>query len=327
MRWLREAATRFGLDPFAEPEPVNEAWSNEVYRLRTRTGDHAVKLFAAGLDSERLGRLRRGMAFEAAVLGSGAVPMARPVPVEGAGSWLAEVDTPAGRRLARCHAWVAGTPATVVAPTAQLVRDVGRSLGVLHALGRPGGDTSGLPPPDLDRWNRAVQGALDAGLDWSTELAELTPLVEELAEQVAELRGQRRPMLVSHRDLDPKNAVVQADGRVALTDWDYAGPVLPDVELVTAATSFAGPDVREDLVGEFVRAYRAAGGTARPTDSLATVAESADTDWLLRNVEARVRADSDEDLETRDRFSRELIASFAADVADLRTWSDRIGQI
>lgn len=90
-------------------------------------------------------------------------------------------------------------------------------------------------------------------------------------------------MLLSHRDYDPKNTVVDTSGQLVITDWDYAGPVLPGVELIVAATSFASTD--EQLV-TFVEAYRSISGRLPATDPLGMTAELSDLDWLLRNVEA-----------------------------------------
>lgn len=104
--------------------------------------------------------------------------------------------------------------------------------------------------------------------------------------------------------------------RLIITDWDYAGPVLPDVELIVAATSFANNDAD---VHAFVGAYREAGGDAAAADPLALTAEAADLDWLLRNVEACL---SDDPVTAHDQYvtAGALISSLPADVAALLAW-------
>ncbi|HEX3816216.1 MAG TPA: phosphotransferase [Mycobacteriales bacterium] len=245
---MEEITEAFGLgEPVEEPQPLAEAWSNEVYRVRTGTGCYALKI----LSPATVASVGHAIGIEAAVLATGAVPMAEPI-ADRNGEWLTRLSD---GRFARCHRWLSGTPASGFTPTASYVRDVGRSLGVIHGLARPDGDTGRLSPVDLRRWRRALERS--AGQKWNARLRALTRLVEQATEELSKLRDARHPMISSHRDLDPKNAVVDADGRVGLLDWDYAGAVVPAGELVEAATSFCGG--HSALVAEFVRAYRAAG--------------------------------------------------------------------
>lgn len=334
-RVVDNVAAAFGLGSHlgaTVAEPVREAWSNDVLRVRTTSGAYAVKFFPRGLGPEQRAALRNGMEVERIVLGTGQVPMPEPEADPDTGSWLLELAEPGtgAARLVRVHAWVDGTPCSDVVPSVDLVRDVGRSLGRVHALRLPGGDTSGLRGVDLERWQRAIEWARSAAAPWAAELAACTPLVEEMAGRVDQVRAARLPMRRSHRDLDPKNAVVRPDGRVALTDWDYAGPVLPGVELVVAASSFAGvePAVAEQerLVAEFVAAYRLAGGDAEAPDAWAMAAEF-DLDWLLRNVEGSLRPQPGDDIELRRRLAPELIGSLAADVTALERWARLIAAI
>ncbi|GAB3420059.1 phosphotransferase family protein [Flindersiella endophytica] len=323
---IRIVAERFGLGEVLDAHPVQEAWSNEVVRVRTAERTYALKLFPSGFTADRLTTLREAMAFEAAVLESGLVPMPQPVAADG--GWLAEIPTEAEIRLARCHEWVTGTPASAAQRGAEWIRQAGRILGVLHAMHVPGGDSSQLRGPDRERWNRAVSDAARAGFAWAGRLAALTPVVDDLASQVEQVRAERRPMRFSHRDFDPKNAVVLSGDRIAVTDWDYAGPVLPDVELVVAAMSFANPDDPDGSARAFVSAYRAAGGDAEPSDPLGLAVETADIDWLLRNVEACVRADANaDDLPARHETVDHLIDDYRAAPADLRAWADRISHV
>lgn len=275
----------FDLGDLVEPPvAVAEAWSNEVFRVVTGHGTFAVKVFPAGLSAARRRALLVAAEFEgrARVVGIGA-----PEPVLGPeGELLVDFVSGKGIRTARCHRWVFGTPASQVVGRAGIAAAAGRVLGRLHGMNVAGGDTAQLAGPDQDRWEVAVAGCAAAGLPWAEELSALTPLIGRLGEQVGELRRQRRPMVISHRDFDPKNAVVTEGGQLIITDWDYAGPVVAGVELVTAGASFARTD--EEL-REFVVAYREAGGSAEPADDPALSIEVAELDWLLRNVEAVVR--------------------------------------
>jgi Ser/Thr protein kinase RdoA (MazF antagonist) len=259
-------AGAFGLGASRGPlAPVAGAWSNRLWRLETERGAFAVKELRGSAAAGWRRRLRDAMAVERATWAAGTVPMAQPM-TAAAGGWLAEVATTGGgRATVRCHRWVPGTPAAALAPGPALAADVGRSLAAIHALDlpTPATTTHEVAPLPLHAWNRLVAEARQAGLAWAGELAGLTPLVGRLAGRLEALRRAGRTMLRSHRDLDPKNAVVRPDARVALLDWDYAGPILPAAELLVTALSFAGAAGGERdtaCVRACVRGYLEAGG-------------------------------------------------------------------
>lgn len=310
----RAAADAFGLGPVRSMSArLDEAWSNHVFRVRTARGRYAVKVFPPEADADRL---RTGMRLEAAVLTDGRVPI--PVPVaDPAGDWLVRVGRP--ESLARCHAWVEGVPGTSVQPDAPLMRDTGRSVGMVQRLGPAAGDTSGIAPFGLDRWRAAVERA--RGRPWSAQLAALTPLVAELSAELDRLRAERRPMFHGHGDLDPKNAVVRPDGRVVITDWDGGGPILPGAELVTAAVSFAGGTERADrrFVGEFVAAYHEVSGIAVRPDALAmAIPALADIDWLIDIVEHPGPSDA---------AIPQPLPGFEGGVEAMRSWAETIARL
>lgn len=313
---------------------VPGAWSNRLWRLETERGRYAVKELrgSAGTAGWRQ-RLRVAMAVEQAALTAGTVPMAEPVAAAAAGGWLAEVATTGGdRATVRCHRWVPGAPATAVAPSPALAADLGRSLAAIHALGLPASSTTAadVAPLAPAAWHRLVAEAHRGGLAWAGELAGLTPLVVRLAERLDALRRAGRAMLRSHRDLDPKNAVVRPDARVALLDWDHAGPTLAASELLVSAVSFAGgadgePDAA--CVRACVRGYLDAGGRPRPPDLLDTALIHRESlDWLWRNVDRclgrRVRDPADRQL--AERLAPRLVGSFAAEVATVDRWASRL---
>ncbi len=306
MDWISEAAAAFGLGTVLEaPRAVPEAWSNQVFRIRTGTGSYVIKILAAST----LPEIHAGIAVERAVLATSAVPMAEPVP-DPDGHWLVTLSD---GTTARCHRWVAGIPAS--SASTQPVRDIGRSVGVIHGLGIAAGDSSTLPPLDLDRWYAAVE--LAERFAFAGELRTATPLVERLAAQLRALIGARLPLLASHRDLDPKNAVIRPDGRVAILDWDYAGPIVPEGELLDASWSFC----QASELGDFVRSYVDAGGPVRAIPALSIAAQQADLGWLLRNVERCVAADPAERA-LGQRLAPELIAALRRDSENRDRWAE-----
>jgi hypothetical protein len=327
-------AGAFGLGrPGGPLAAVPGAWSNRLWRLETERGAFAVKELrgpAAAAGWRR--RLRDAMAVERAAWAAGTVPMARPV-AAAAGGWLAEVATTGGgRATVRCHRWVPGTPAADLAPSPSRAADVGRSLAAIHALGLPAPATTAVQvaPLPLAAWDRLVAEAREAGLAWAGELAGLTPLVRELAGRLAALRRAGRGMLRSHRDLDPKNAVVRPDARVALLDWDHAGPTLPAAELLVTALSFAGGAVGEPdaaCVRACVRGYLDAGSRPQAPNLLdAALVHREGLDWLWRNVDRCLgrRLDDPGDLTLARRLAPRLVASFPVEVATVDRWAGRL---
>jgi phosphotransferase family enzyme len=247
------------------------------------------------------------------------------------GCWPSSATTTGQRATVRCHRWVPGTPATAVAPSPAMAADVGRSLAAIHALGLAAPETTatGLVPLSLATWHQTVTQTRRAGLPWARDLAGLTPLVEQLAERLQALQGQGRPMVLSHRDLDPKNAVVRPDLRVALLDWDYAGPTLAGSEMLVTALSFAGGTLQPDAacVGACVRGFLDAGGQVQPPDLLDTaVIHQESLSWLWLNVDRclgrRLRDPADHQL--GQRLASQLLGAFAAEVATVDRWAGRL---
>jgi hypothetical protein len=312
---------------------VPGAWSNRLWRLETEQGGFAVKeLRGPPGPGGWIQRLQVAMTVERVAWSAGTIPMAESMAAVESGGWLAEVATIAGRRATvRCHRWVSGTPATAVAPSPAMAADVGRSLAAIHALGLAALATTatGLVPLSLAAWHQTVTQAHRAGLPWAGDLAGLTPLVEQLAERLHALQGQGRRMVLSHRDLDPKNAVVRPDGRVALLDWGYAGPTVAASELVVTALSFAGGALQPDAacVRACVRGFLDAGGTLQPPDLLDTaVIHQESLDWLWLNVDRclgrRLRDPADQQL--GQRLAPQLLGAFAAEVATVDRWAGRL---
>lgn len=284
-----EVVATFGIGPLVEPpRPVAEAWSNEMFAVVTSSGRYAVKILSAPVPDSAVD-------IERAVLATGEVSMAAPV-----GPWIQRLST--GEHI-RCHRWVDGTPASQVTLDIERVRDIGRTVGIIHGLRIPGGDSGELQPVPMERWRASMK----AEFPHARAFRGLGRLILAARRDLDALRAARTPLLCSHRDLDPKNAVVRADGRIALMDWDYAGPVVAGGELVEAAYSFCGLEV--ELVQAFVESYVDAGGPVRQVSPLDTAAQKADIDWLMRNVE-RCCSDDPAERELGERLAPGIIAEF-----------------
>jgi hypothetical protein len=205
-----EIAARFALGRLtAAPQPVTGGLSNDLWRVRTESGDYAVKRmvtnathpdFTANVESAFLIEQRAWLA---------GVPMPEPVPDPATGRALARI----GGAPVRVHHWVEGTPGDSGAAA-----DGAGLLAVIHAAGR---SWRGAPPEPV--WD---------GRRWGPELGELTHRVAQAPRQVL--------VVESHRDLDPKNTLRRSDGALIALDWDAAGPVSAVREAVAVALDFGG---------------------------------------------------------------------------------------
>ncbi len=123
-------------------------------------------------------------------------------------------------------------------------------------------------------------------MDWAPLLGELHPQVVALRRDFTGLAARAKPMIVTHRDIDPKNASLMPDGKVALFDWDYAGPRLLATELLDAAISFAGGpvDVDETCVYAAVDAYLDVGGSPVSFDHAVAPLVEEHFRWIMLNA-------------------------------------------
>jgi hypothetical protein len=276
----------FGLPtPLASPPPVIGGWSHSVWRVDTAAGVYAIKEMREGRGSWWIEHLNSATSFELAAWRTRAINMAEPIPVAGSRALLGRLEVGGGHRWYRCHRWVDGEPClgddADVARSAQ----VGEIVAELSRLNMQKGTTAEqIDWNALDAYHDTVAEAYARGFEWAAALAALEPQVERLRGELSELALRAMPMWMSHRDLDPKNSAVRADGALVLFDWDNAGPRLFESELLDAATSFAGSAVDADCFAATLDAYLRAGG--RPlTFEHATAPIVADGfGWIMLNA-------------------------------------------
>jgi hypothetical protein len=243
-----EIAARFALGRLvAAPEPVTGGLSNDLWRVRTESGEYGVKRmvtnatrpdFTANVESAFLIEQRAWIA---------GVPMPEPVPDPATGRALARIE---GAPV-RVHRWVEGTPVESAAargapgggtpgrgaaagglPVGSAAADGAALLAVIHAAGR---SWRGAPPEPV--WD---------GRRWGPEVGELGRRVAQAPRQVL--------VVDSHRDLDPKNTLRRSDGVLVALDWDAAGPVSAVREAVAVALDFGGTGAA--AFGAALHAYR-----------------------------------------------------------------------
>ncbi|WP_344833075.1 phosphotransferase [Nonomuraea dietziae] len=115
-------------------------------------------------------------------------------------------------------------------------------------------------------------------------------------------------MVGSHGDLHPKNALLRADGSLALIDWDTAGAYVAEQEAAGVALDWSarlGGDVDLDRFDAVVEGYRSGGGVI-PSEPWVFGG------WVRGYLDFMRRAGTDEREQTHARLS--LLAAILPDL-------------
>ncbi len=303
-----------------------------MWRVHTAEGVYAIKEIADGAPRSWIDHMESAMAFELAAWRAGIIAMAEPIPAAVTGRLLAGLQAGGRHRSYRCHRWVEGQPCLDLPPDAERSRQVGLIVAELARLDVQHGTTADqLAWNALDAYDDTVDEARSMGLDWAHVLAALGPLLAELREDLVDLARRARPMEFVHRDLDPKNSSFRPDGRVALFDWDYAGPGLLASELLGAALSFAGgPHAAEEgcLIAT-VEAYQASGAPAVDFIDAEALLNEVSFSWIMLNAWHGLghRGASPAQQAFAGSLVRDLAPRWPESVMATKTWARRLADL
>jgi hypothetical protein len=247
---------------------------HRLWKLVTSRGVYAVKDLRNPPGGDQwIDDYLKAWPLERACHEHGGVAMAAPL-LTTDGAVLAVVpDNADGERVVRIHTWADGQNPPWTASHARLAAAIGATLARIHAVGSTivrdeGQATSASAVPATDRWYRAIDDARDE--PWAVELRATLPSILLAEELVAAAASDPGPVVMCHRDINPKNVLV-GQGEPVVLDWDAAGPHPARAELACAALTWAGieaGDPQPDALQSVVRGYRAtadlAGGLTPP---------------------------------------------------------------
>jgi Ser/Thr protein kinase RdoA (MazF antagonist) len=157
----------------------------------------------------------------------------------------------------RVYEWLDMTPVTVGDP--QVEELVAESLARMHVHAPPtdvAPDPWYCEAPARKDWDGLVEEA--AGIWWAPVVAGLVP---ELADMP---RPVHSPGRVCHLDVGPEN-VYLTDGRLAVIDWENAGPAATVQDLGSTLWDFGQGDIERTRA--FVDHYRRHGGPIERRDA------------------------------------------------------------
>ncbi len=238
-------AEGLGLGQVLDSVKVAGGLSNDLWRVRTERGVFALKVMVINADQpDFVTNLERSFDVERRAFAAG-VPMPRPITVPGHRDRCLLAH---GGSLARAHHWVDAAP---VDPQQHAAR-AGALLAQIHRSSNVRSQPLDDEPWSASEWC-ALADQCEADPTLQASIRSAAPDLAELEAVTADSPGDVI-VLDSHRDLDPKNALVTPSGLLAL-DWDAAGPVPAAREAVQVAL-----DWTTDVAGfaQVVAAYRAA---------------------------------------------------------------------
>lgn len=250
--------------PIGQPIRIAGAMSNSNWRVRTERGSFFIKILnwgEAGPDW-RVSYERRFRLEQAAI--AAGVDAPRPI-LAPTGGCLAEIPVLAEPLLVvRAHHWVDGAGLSPGPAAAGVAAHIGRVLAKIHALqlDEAADPEQVLPIYPLEDW---IQREREF-----PELRGVVPLMQRLHALVIAGRNLVGRTLLCHRDINNRNVIRTADGRLFILDWELAGPLDPRLDVGTAILVWSGawegePDLRSAQA--LIRAYREAGGEFEAGDA------------------------------------------------------------
>lgn len=158
-------------------------------------------------------------------------------------------------------------------------------------------DNYSVEPTD---WNMYLKKARLQNLDWVSYLQENPDTlyqIEERANQAVQKNSIN--MVISHRDLDPKNVLWDKEDIPMIIDWEAAGAINPSLELMEVALYWAGDDTPDkEAFHAVIDSYHENGGTisGNVEDILYSVFKGK-LEWLEYNMKRslRIECSNDED--------------------------------
>ncbi len=306
--------------PTDRPRPVRGGLLHQAWRVNTAKGSYLFKKLQRAITKQdgMLDRYRASERLAASLAKHGVSAVGalakkgEPVQADAGQHWLV-------------FPWVEGgmlAPADVAKTHAHRI---GRELQTIHASeqGLEGLGMVEEPFVPEATWTGLTRTAASTGAPWTTDLATTRGAMREVNAQ-AEIaaRSWTRPTVASHRNLDPGNVLWTTTGEPALIDWEAAGWIHPELEVVRAAFDWS-----EDGEGSLdhirftsvLKGYREAGGTITERASLLVdAALGARLPWVAYSMR-RALGEEGKKPEKRDRAHEEAIQALA-------TWRRLVSQ-
>ena len=308
----------------AAPTPVLGGFLHTTYRLDTAEGSFAAKVLNPAVMARPEAYANMLRAEKIARTLSAVVPAV--CAIEADGSPLVKI----GDEYVMLYPWLTSKPLFPPKLTPRHAAVVGDLLAKIHTYAlEPGQSPSDKPAPN--DWNAlcALAEERDADAVWLPGLQDALPELRSMErEAAAALEIPAKRTVAGHRDFDPKN-VLWKGLEPSIIDWEAAGPVDPDAELLDALLSWAD-DGRGNLsreIGEaLLAAYRARRSDPEADwDALCAASAKGPLDWLAYNIrrasEIGTSGDSERHVgESEVQKTLRALARRRDELAEVRRW-------
>lgn len=153
-------------------------------------------------------------------------------------------------------------------------------------------------------WNMYIEKAKAQNLIWVSDFLENPDTLYQI-EKRANMTVQKisKNLIISHRDLDPKNVLWDGDNVPMIIDWEAAGTVNPSLELLEVALYWSGGEIGtpdKEAFCAVVDSYTKNGGTIG--DNLEDILHSVfkgKLEWLEYNMKRSLRIECSSDEEQK----------------------------
>lgn len=161
--------------------------------------------------------------------------------------------------------WVEGKTLTSAQVTTEHASQIGKIVAAIHLANIT---TLNLPIPEIhfvseERWHSLVDEALNNKVLWAAEADKNLPnwiAWTNLYKKAKKRLNQN--LIISHRDMDPKNVIWRDSISPVLIDWEGAGLINPTEEVINVALEWAGMteiQFRKDIFSAVIEGYCSSG--------------------------------------------------------------------
>lgn len=280
------------------PQKVFGGLMNKMYRIETDKGDYAVKAVNPQI-MERNTAMENYIFSEKVAkiafnMGINAIPA-----IEINGDSIHEIDG----QYYLVFPWFDGKALEQNTIAINKCKIIGGLLAEIHNIdfsSIPSAHTNTFTTEDTD-WKIYIEKAKTEKIIWYDDFSESIDRLYEI-ERRANKGTEKisKNLVISHRDLDPKNVLWDKEGTPMIIDWEAAGTVNPSLELVEDALYWSGGEKNpnREAFCAFIKSYIKNGGIIN--DNLKDVLDSVfkgKLEWLKYNIRRSLRIECSSDEE------------------------------
>ncbi len=223
------------------PRPIAK-YLHQVWHITTTQGEFAVKFFNNAVRSLQKNLLlghNQTQQIAATLKEQGIATAVALQADKNSAEYCLTID----QQCIMVFPWLPGSSINGAALTVIQAKTIGHLLAKIHGLHL----SAALNSPPLwgvysaDKWQHMLAQIKYAQITELTFLSDrLAHLIHwsNLAQQALSVLNQ--DLVLSHRDLDPKNVLWQNAVEPVLIDWEYAGPINPQLERLIVAYNWSG---------------------------------------------------------------------------------------